>query len=328
MERAVGSTRGARLWRGSMKGVGLISSPQKGKWAEQDGELPSAPPAPPCLLRRNFLPPSDSIFAWQDIWEMQREKMVAYAWALQYWVEKIDLPTRGKPCLLAESVKELWEEIWCYLSFSDKGVFEGMTPPEEMSASLSKKAEPLSMATTPAIAPEVEATPKAAGKLAAERKSPKFPGWEKVLHPSQPVVAVGQISHLSGSLGQRFCNLKMMTTPPETSSPTQELEVIWWAMLTPSFLGVVACLRSQSPEEVHKASLDPLAVGVMSAPGVATMCTSCIFRDEVTGSTYLDTVTTLVGRVTLSGPEQDNLAQGPMIEDVKDLIWKVVRYPL
>ena len=38
---------------------------------------------------------------------MQREKTVAYAHALQYWAEKTDLPTGGKQCLLAESVKEL-----------------------------------------------------------------------------------------------------------------------------------------------------------------------------------------------------------------------------
>ena len=152
----------------------------------------------------------------------------------------------------------------------------------------------------PAIAPEVETTPKTAGELAAERRCPKFPGWEKVLHPSQPVVAAGQISHLSGSLGWRFWDWKTMTAPPENPSPTQELEVIWQAMLTPSFLGVTACLRSQLREEVHKASLDPLAVGVMSAPGVATMCTNHIIRDEVTGATYLDMVTTSVGRVALT----------------------------
>ena len=221
---------------------------------------------------------------------------------------------------MAESVKELQEEMRCYLSFSNEEVFEGMTPPEEMYASPGEKAEPCSAATMPAIAPEVETTPKTAREQAVERKSPKFPSWEKVLHPPQPVVTVGQIFHLSGSLGQRFWDWKMMTTPPETPSPTQELEFIWWAMPTPSFLGVMACLRSQSLEEVHEASLDPLAVGVMSAPGVATMCTSCMVRDKVTGVTYLDTVITSVGRVALSDPEQETLAQGPTIEDVMDLI--------
>ena len=32
----------------------------------------------------------------QDIREIQREKTVAYAHALQYWVEKTDLPTGGQ----------------------------------------------------------------------------------------------------------------------------------------------------------------------------------------------------------------------------------------
>ena len=79
----------------------------------------------------------------------------------------------------------------CYLSFSDEEVFKAVAPPEEMSTSPAKKAGPHSMATTPAGAPNVQATTKAAWELAVERKFPKFPSWEKVLHPSQPVVAVG-----------------------------------------------------------------------------------------------------------------------------------------
>ena len=101
-----------------------------------------------------------------------------------------------------------------------------------------------------------------------------------------------------------------MTNPPETPSPTRELEVIWQMMLIPSFLGVMACLRSPLPEEVHEASPDPLVVGVMTATGVVTMCTSCIVRDELTGATFLDTVTTSVGRVALSSPEQEIPTQG------------------
>ena len=112
-----------------------------------------------------------------------------------------------------------------------------------------------------------------------------------------------------------------MTTPQETPSPMQELEVIWQATLTPSFLGVMACLRrDQSLEGAHKVSPNPLAVGVMSAPGVVTMSTSCIMKDEVTGITCMDMVTTSVGRVALSGPEQETPAQGPKIEDITDLV--------
>ena len=109
---------------------------------------------------------------------------MAYAHALQYWAEKTDLPTGGQPCLLAESVKELQEEMRCYLSFSDKEVFKGVTPPEEMSANPAEEAEPHSPTTMPAIASKEQATRKASQEPAAERKSPEFPRWEKVLHPS------------------------------------------------------------------------------------------------------------------------------------------------
>ena len=115
-------------------------------------------------------------------------------------------------------------------------------------------------------------------------------------------------------------------TPTETPSPTQELEVVWLVTLAPGFLGVTACLRSNSLEEVPKGPSGPLVVGVMTAPGVATMSTSCIIRDEVTGATYLDMVTTSVGRVALSGPESETPAQGPIIEDMTDLVWRVKKY--
>ena len=50
------------------------------------------------------------------------------------------------------------------------------------------------------------------------------------------------------------------------------------------------------------------------------MSTSHIVKDNVTGVTYMDTVTTSVGWVTLSGPRQEAFVQGPIIEDVTDLM--------
>ena len=112
-----------------------------------------------------------------------------------------------------------------------------------------------------------------------------------------------------------------MTTLQEPPLPTQEFKIIWHAMPPPSFLGVMACLRrDQSLEGICEVSLDPLMIGVMSAPGVVTMSASCIVKDKVTGVTYMDTVTTLVGRVALSSPEQETLAQGPTIQDITDLV--------
>ena len=74
------------------------------------------------------------------------------------------------------------------------------------------------------------------------------------------------------------------------------------------------CLRSPLLEEVLKASLDPLAVGVMTVPGVATMCTSHIIRDQLTRATYLDMVTTSVGRVPSAAPNRRLQPRGPQLK--------------
>ena len=62
------------------------------------------PPPPPCLHQQKFMPPPNSIFASWDIREIPREKVVAYARALQYWVKQNEPPTGDEPCQLAESV--------------------------------------------------------------------------------------------------------------------------------------------------------------------------------------------------------------------------------
>ena len=59
-------------------------------------------------------------------------------------------------------------------------------------------------------------------------------------------------------------------------------------MSTPNFLDVTACLRSQQPEEVPESVPISLAVRMMASPGLATMSTSQVIRDEATGATYLD----------------------------------------
>ena len=106
----------------------------------------------------------------------------------------------------------------------------------------------------------------------------------------------------------------------EPPSPTKESEIVWQMMPPPGFIGVAACLhRDQLPEVVCEMPPNPLRMAVLSGPAVATMSTSCIVKDEVMGVTYMDTVTTSVGWVTLSGPEQEALVQRPIIEDVMDL---------
>ena len=92
-------------------------------------------------------------------------------------------------------------------------------------------------------------------------------------------------------------------------------------MLPPGFIGVTACLqRDQSLEEVCKVPQDPLRMAAVLAPTVPTISTSCIVKDEAMGVTYIDTITTSVGGVTLSDPKQKASTQGPIIEDVTDLV--------
>ena len=206
------------------------------------------PPVPPCLLRRSFQLPPNTIFTCQDIREIQREKTIAYAHALQYCVEKSDLPTGGQPHQLAKSVKELWEKMSCYLSFLDKEVFKGITPLEGMPTTLVKEAEPHSIMAIPTATSKEQAAKEASQKPAKKRRCPKFPGWEKVLHPSQPVVVAGQPPHPLRSLEQTYllmadCGLPAKIAPMKTPSPPQELEVAHQWTPTPSFLEVTSCLR-------------------------------------------------------------------------------------
>ena len=108
-------------------------------WLEKpdaEGGTLQAPPALPCLCWQRFMLQANSIFASWDIREVPREKFVAYARTLQYWAEQNDLPTGGKPHLLAESVLELRKEVRWYLTFTNEEVFWGVTVPEVEDESL------------------------------------------------------------------------------------------------------------------------------------------------------------------------------------------------
>ena len=83
---------------------------------------------------------------------------------------------------------------------------------------------------------------------------------------------------------------------------------------------MTTCFRNQLPEVVPEALPIPVAMGMMAAPGMVTMSTSHVVWDEATGATYLDMVTTSMGRVARNVPEGGITMLGPEIEDVTDLI--------
>ena len=68
-----------------------------------------------------------------------------------------------------------------------------------------------------------------------------------------------------------------------------------------------------------KAPTDPLQLTAVMEPTMATMSASCIVKDNATGVTYMDTMTTSVGQLALGDPSQGTSANGPIIEDITDL---------
>ena len=219
-------------------------------------------------------------------------------------------------CLLAEEVKELREEVKWYLSFSDEEVFQGVVLPE--------KEEDQKPKTLSAKSPYVPESTK-------ERRGPKFLGWEKGLHPFWPEMAAGEIPPTSKTSKPRVgpiqlpqilpvkppASLPKASSPPEPSSPVQALALVWPPTLLLGFAGVMACLQTPMLVEVSlELPLGTMPIGVVAAPRISTVSMSCIMRDEATGVTYMDTVTTSTGRVGLSGPDPEASSLGPMIEDV------------
>ena len=106
---------------------------------------------------------------------------MAYAKALQFWVEKANLLTQGQPCLLAGSIVELREEMKCYVSFNDEEIFSGMALLEESPVTQPKEATPESAQLTLADSPVKEAIAEVTEEPTREEKPlNQFPGWKKV----------------------------------------------------------------------------------------------------------------------------------------------------
>ena len=87
---------------------------------------------------------------------------------------------------------ELRREIEFYLSFTDE-VFRGVDLPEkeESGPMVPTTADVTPVANIPGATDVPEAQPIL--KPMSEKKAPTYAGWEKVLHPSQLVLAAREI---------------------------------------------------------------------------------------------------------------------------------------
>ena len=110
-------------------------------------------------------------------------------------------------------------------------------------------------------------------------------------------------------------------TPPKPSLPSQALALVQPPTLPHGFFGVMVCLWMLELVEVDlEAPMGTMPIGLVVTPGISSMSASHIVKDEVTGVTYLDTITTSVGRVALSGPDTEASSTGPTIKDVTDWV--------
>ena len=110
------------------------------------------------------------------------------------------------------------------------------------------------------------------------------------------------------------------SAPPRPSPSTQALALVQLPTPPRGFSGVTACLHAPELEEVEfEPPMGVMPIGLVAAPGMASVSSSHIIKDELMGVTYMDTVTTSVGRVTISGLGLEASPTGPTIEDITDL---------
>ena len=81
----------------------------------------------------------------------------------------------------------------------------------------------------------------------------------------------------------------------------------------------MACLCTPELVEVDlEAPEGIMPIRLLATPGISSVSSSCIVKDELTGITYMDTITTSIGRVTISGPGLEAFPTSPTIQDITD----------
>ena len=235
------------------------------------------------------MPPIMSAFACWDIREIPREKMVAYAQALQCLVEQNNPPKKDQPCLLVESVAELRREVGFYLSFTDEEVFQGIDLPEEEG---SKPSAPTAAAAdTPGTTATVETLP-------IQRAAPNYARWDTVLHPSQLVIATGEVPQPTAVPRANRRVLRLTRTipinpppktpkassPPRSPPPAKALALVRPPTLPRGFAGVAACLRTPELVEVDRDTPEGvMSMGMVLHPGMLSICSSQVVKDDEVG---------------------------------------------
>ena len=149
------------------------------------------------------------------------------------------------------------------------------------------------------------------------------------------MVAAGEIPQLTEALRLKvrshqlswMISIRPPASPPGTltlpgpSLPSQVLALVQPPTLLHGFFGVTACFWTPELVKVDlEAPMGAMPIGLVVTPRISSMSASHIVKDEVTGITYLDTITTSIGRVALSSPDPEACSTGPTIKDVTDQV--------
>ena len=82
-------------------------------------------------------------------------------------------------------------------------------------------------------------------------------------------------------------------------------------------MGVTACLKMLELMEVdQEVPMGTLSIGLVMTLGISGVSSSQVIKDDATGLTYVDTITTSIGRILLSGPDLNASSTGPTIENI------------
>ena len=237
------------------------------------------------------------------------------------------------PCLLARSFLELCEMMEQHVSFSDDIVLGSVALLEGFFRNQAELTISRDGLPTSSDVPTNEVAMEEAAPIGGPVKEPtmswvlheewakieapsnQFSSWEKVLHPSQLVTTAGWASPTFGESKWRYCHQSsearrtqcqrvgehLQIGQAEQNSPSPESPEPIQVVAPPlGFKGVMACLQGApllvTTSEVPLEHMQPETMG---KPTVAKKCASHVVQDEASGITYMEMVTTSVGKVAL-----------------------------
>ena len=78
----------------------------------------------------------------------------------------------------------------------------------------------------------------------------------------------------------------------------------------------MACLKTPEVMEVgQEMPMGTMSIGLVTTPGISSVSSSRVVKDNTMGLVYMDTMTTSIGRVVLGRSDAN---EGPVIEDITD----------